>query len=1244
METKNSKNEKMDLALDIILNTNQNLLLLGKAGTGKTTFLRKLKECCKKQMVVVAPTGIAAINAGGTTIHSFFRLPYSPFIPGKKFYSRDLTQEDDHNQVFITLELLVIDEISMVRADILDAIDHELRIKRNNNVVFGGVQLLLIGDLFQLPPVITSDDKRIYDKYYSTPFFFGSNSFSDADFHTIELDKVYRQENKKFINILNKLREGKVSSHDLNILNSRYIPDYSRPNDSKCIKLVTHNSQAAEDNALEYEKLETEEKEYTATIEGDFPESFFPVEYVLKLKVGSRVMFTRNDISNGYCNGTLGEVVSLQEDYVSVLTDDGKSVTVGRTNWENVDYVIQNNGVDEEDDIVEKHVGRFLQFPLRLAWSITVHKSQGLTFDNVILNLHRAFAPGQAYVALSRCRSLDGIVMTSKISLGVLKYDRDVEDFYNEIMMKKITNNVIIDSIEPDKIETIHKDNFPVDKNIEGHFSIPDGVTEIPKDAFNGCDKLTSVTIPNSVKSIDEYAFFKCDLLESIIIPKSVTRIEEGAFYGCDNLVKVEILNPEIAIEINPFFSCKKIQKPIILGKRFIHLPSNYSGVFDVPKGIEQIVGGAFYECKNLSRINIPDSVTLIGIGAFQGCSNLANIIIPNSVKSIEEATFFECEKLTNIELPNSITTIGKNAFWWCNSLISIEIPNSVNSIGELAFDSCWNLRSLFIPNSVTSIGKGAFCGCSNLTQIEVPEQLTCIPDYAFSGCANLSFIKIPSSIKCIGNEAFNGCRKLNNIKIPASVTSIGDLAFQGCSSLSIIDIPDSEIKIGDFPFRKSAIPCKTLIIGKSIVSVASDIVGVFEIPEGIERIVGGAFFECRDLVGVKIPDSVNYIGESAFEGCTNLTNIKIPNSVKSIKKRAFYGCVNLSKIKLPISLTVLEESTFELCVNLVDLTMPQVLDIVGNRVFYMCRNLTSIIIPTMLKEIGRDSFNGCENLTNLEVPPSVEKIGGRAFGSCKSLASFEIPNSIRYIEQGTFINCSGIQQIEIPESVTKIGNDAFSCCHGLTSVFIPKSISSIEDRAFSSCNHLSYFEVDHNNSNYRSIDGVLFSSDGKLLSYPCASTKNKYEIPKGTKVIAPSAFSSVLCLENIVFNKELELLQDNVFNSCRSLKEIIIPERIKAIPKGTMAFCQNLSKVYLHSAITKIEEFAFCGCDSLREVHICVSDPESVICNFRDKDVKSVTLFVPVGTGYAYRHHPEFSKFKEVVIERCQVYEQNKM
>lgn len=425
--------------LTLVNQTNRNIFLTGKAGTGKTTLLHKIINTCYKNTVVVAPTGIAALNAGGVTIHSMFQLPFASFLPTlsnppivneflrfeNRFSLRKHFQmHRNKQQVIRNMELLIVDEVSMLRADVLDAMDYMLQFIRKDKRPFGGVQVLFIGDLLQLPPVVKQEEWEVLKHYYKGMYFFQSEVITQNPLLYVELETIYRQTDKLFISILNHLRENQLTSEDIKQLEKYVQPDFPKKHLKDYITLTTHNAKADAMNQREMSKLSSPLFSYEADIVDDFPEYLYPIEKVIQLKEGARVMFIKNDISGEHLffNGKMGTVVSLSEGEITVKLDGGRVINVERYEWENVRYKLN----ETTKDIEEERLGSFTQYPLRLAWAITIHKSQGLTFEKAILDLASVFASGQAYVAFSRLRSLDGLILLSSVSANGINNNGEV--------------------------------------------------------------------------------------------------------------------------------------------------------------------------------------------------------------------------------------------------------------------------------------------------------------------------------------------------------------------------------------------------------------------------------------------------------------------------------------------------------------------------------------------------------------------------------------------------------------------------------------------------------------------------------------------------------------------------------------------------------------------------------------------------------------------------------------------------
>lgn len=448
-----TENKELRLAYDFVQYTKRHIFLTGKAGTGKTTFLHDLKKNSPKRLVVVAPTGVAAINAGGVTIHSFFQLPFGPILPGR-LENPAMIEKDNafayrfskkKINIIKSIDLVIIDEISMVRADVLDGIDRVLKRYRNPRMPFGGVQMLMIGDLQQLPPVVKHDEWDLLRNHYDTMFFFSSQAFLKCNPVTIELKHIYRQQEKHFIEVLNAIRDRNFSPEILNKLNNRCFPDFVPDDSEGYITLTTHNAIADRINRDAMNRLDATEVQYTAEVEGTFPEHAYPAEQTLVLKEGAKVMFIKNDrtFPKRYYNGKTGTVSALDDEALYVrCPGEEEEIAVEREVWENVRYTIH----EKTKQIEETVVGTFYQYPLRLAWAITIHKSQGLTFERVVIDAQAAFAHGQVYVALSRCRTLNGLIMTSPIAPEGVIQDTTVQSFNKQVEDQKPDRDLLEDS------------------------------------------------------------------------------------------------------------------------------------------------------------------------------------------------------------------------------------------------------------------------------------------------------------------------------------------------------------------------------------------------------------------------------------------------------------------------------------------------------------------------------------------------------------------------------------------------------------------------------------------------------------------------------------------------------------------------------------------------------------------------------------------------------------------------------
>ncbi|MBL7560115.1 helix-turn-helix domain-containing protein [Olleya sp. YSTF-M6] len=524
-------NKDLILANNFVNNTDRNIFLTGKAGTGKTTFLHKLKRDSLKRIVIVAPTGVAAINAKGVTIHSFFQLPFGPILPNDDLntpsgFKRKFSKTKIN--IIKSMDLLIIDEISMVRADLLDGIDKTLRRFRDRKVVFGGVQVLMIGDLQQLSPVVKDNDWHLLKQFYKNPFFFSSYAYQGCQPISVELKHIYRQDNPKFIDILNEIRTNTLSKASTDELNKRYKPNFIPSDNDGYISLTTHNNKAEQVNNSALANLKGKEKTYNAKVEGKFPEFSYPNKDKLVLKVGAQVMFVKNDssIEKRYFNGKIGKVILLDKDEVVIkCPDDEFNIITKAEVWDNINYNVD----PETKAITENKIGSYTQMPLRLAWSITIHKSQGLTFDKAIIDAEGAFAHGQTYVALSRCKSLEGLVLKSKITSNQIISDNNVIQFNKEAEANQPTELILNQSKSSyqlgliSEIFNFYKFLYPVNRILDIYYK--------NIGSFQGNIETPLITIKDTVASLLKVANgFKAQLSEltsKVLLPESNNQIQE---------------------------------------------------------------------------------------------------------------------------------------------------------------------------------------------------------------------------------------------------------------------------------------------------------------------------------------------------------------------------------------------------------------------------------------------------------------------------------------------------------------------------------------------------------------------------------------------------------------------------------------------------------------------------------------------------------------------------------------------
>ena len=511
---------------------------------------------------------------------------------------------------------------------------------------------------------------------------------------------------------------------------------------------------------------------------------------------------------------------------------------------------------------------------------------------------------------------------------------------------------------------------------------------------------------------------------------------------------------------------------------------------------------------------------------------------------------------------------------------------------------------------SVTSIGRRAFEGCTNLKSITIPNSVTEMGRRAFSGCSSLTGIAIPDSVTEIGKYAFDGCKSLTSITIPDGVTSIGDGAFYNCSSLTEIKVASENsnyVSVNGVLYNKD----KTTIICYPAGKKGNN----YKIPDGVTKVGSSAFIGCSSLTSITIPNSVTEIGYSVFEGCTNLKSITIPNGVTSIGDSAFEDCTSLKSITIPNSVTSIGDSAFEDCTSLKSITIPNGVTSIGDSAFEGCTSLTSITIPNSVTSIGSGAFIGCSSLTSITIPDSVTCIGDSAFNGCTSLTSITIPDSVTSIGESAFSGCSSLASITIPDSVMSIGNDAFHECSSLTSITIPYSVTSIGDYAFLGCSRLTAIDVNTDNKDYTSVNGVLFYNDKTIICYPAGKKGNNYKIPDGVTSICRYAFSGCTSLTSITIPDSVTEIGGSAFENCSSLTSITIPDSVTSIGIGAFVGCSSLTSIMIPDNVTYIGGAVFADCSSLTEIKVSTQNAEYVSVNgvLYNKD-KTTIMCYPAG------------------------------
>lgn len=906
-------------AMELVRN-GRSFFITGKAGTGKTTLLKKIVAECRangKNIAVTAPTGVAAKNAEGQTLHSMFGLSTTMYVPGKMRMRYRL--DDAREKVVKKLDVLIVDEVSMVRCDLLDMVDLTLQHYKGNKNAFGGIQVVFFGDLFQLPPVVTEEDEEHLYSHYKNPYFFSSDVIRKQPFPLLELNTVHRQEDPVFVGILNHIREGIYLAIDREILNKRLKPGYEPSGNESAVYLRTRNKKVWGHNKGKLEELPGDEVSYSAYIDGIFPKEQYPTDYELKLKKGAKVMLLRNDHDGlKYVNGTQGVISSIYDGIIRVKTDEGELISVERSTWELYNYIY-----NKETKIIEPIVvGSFTQFPLKLAWAVTIHKSQGMTFDKAIVDAKQAFAPGQVYVALSRCRSLDGLTLTSRITERDIMVDPIVVEYMKNVE-KIITSEKNEDKENP--IMFFFADNGKTltgcSSELSGMIEVPEGVEKIADKAFENNTNITGVKCPNSLDEIGDHAFYGCENLTVVHLNEGLKSIGLESFLNT-KLISVDIPSTIQNMGLTPF-AC---QMNVELANY------SYSDINGILYNYNLTSLILYPRDKEEKTIVIQDFVNTIESYAFEKCK-VENITIPENICNLEDNLFSGCQNLTTITIKSKSP---EDIFIHENTFKGFEVENCIlcvpfQALSEYKKDDRFKnfkyitaiegSKCLHYNEGGTVVISYEYELCTN--EIIIPEGVERIADDAFEGNALIESIAFPVSLKRIGNSAFSGCILLFNLDLNEGLKSIGYDAFRD-SGLAYIKIPDTVEEIGP-----SAFSCKIEVDPSNV--CFSTIDGVLYNYEETKLVIYPCDLESKCF---EVPSSVERICNYAFED-SKLTEILLPSNLKEIGDFAFRRCYNLERIEIPLSIFYIGSNIIEECNNLSSVTFcdedPEVITIDEN-------------------------------------------------------------------------------------------------------------------------------------------------------------------------------------------------------------------------------------------------------------------------------------------------------------------------
>ena len=919
----------------------RSFFITGKAGTGKTTLLKEIVKECRargKNIAVSAPTGVAAKNAEGQTLHSLLGLKTIVFIPGKvrKWFR---TMSDARVKVIKKLDILIIDEISMVRCDILDMVDLTLQHYKGNKQPFGGIQVILFGDLFQLPPVVTDEDEELLYSYYekNNPYFFSSNVISRHPFPVLELEKVYRQPDEKFVKILNRIREGEYLVSDRNELNKRYKAGYEPSIKESGVFLRTTKDEVRWHNNRKLKEITNNPKVFWPNIEGKFPKKLYPTDNPLKLEVGAKVMLLRND-NDGlkYVNGTQGVISSIYDDFIRVLTDERELITIERSKWDLYKYVFREKSKTIEPEVYAS----FKQYPIKLAWAVTIHKSQGMTFNKVIVDAHNSFAAGQVYVALSRCRSLEGLTLTSRITKDDIMVDPIVVEYMKSV--ERINPNET--EQETESIEQqlfFFSDNGKtitgVASEVSGDIVIPHGVEKIADEAFKDNIKITGVECPDSLREIDKHAFWGCQNLKEIKFNEGLTSIGVEAFIHAD-LDSVDLPSTLDFLDWTPF-ECK--MNVHYLNEHF------YSDINGVLYSVDETSLILYPRRVHDEQIEVSEDVTCIESYAFE--RNVANeIVIPEGIQELQGNLFSGCQNLRTITILSTLPAVIKidketfKGFEVENCVLCVPFEALHEYKGDKRFKDFKYITAIegsrclqYDENGTEVIG----CEAEDCKNIIIPKGITSIKEKAFEDNEQIESVAFPDSLKAIENCAFSGCSNITGIKLNEGLTSIEWDAFRG-TGLSRVFIPYSVEEIGPSAFK-----CEMEVESINTDYCAND--GVLYSFDEDQLVIYPAN---RKDVEFEVPDSVDNICDFAFED-SSLKSLTLPESIKTLGRSIFGSDSEITK----------------LTINIDD---PNELDIDENVFEGFSKDMCRLIVPYGCSDnyFSHDQFKGFLSISELQV------------------------------------------------------------------------------------------------------------------------------------------------------------------------------------------------------------------------------------------------------------------------------------